>query len=683
MALIRRNTVYSLNDIVNTTFGIKLKCTTAGTTSTDPLILDGTSPITDGTVVWEVQEESGGTGQGLVDYEANKNYNVGDIVIYDDKIYRCITAHTSTATFDSTKWEEISSGGISNWQASTSYSVGDIVIYNGNLYRCVNANNSSVFQYVDWRVLNKCNIDVWRGAADPDTLALLHFDDPNNWGYNEYGDSFTKIGNNETREGKFGNAMGLVDNQGSLVTPEYSFTNGDEVYTIEFWGYFHRVSGTSHIGIIMDNVGEVAIYATSIGSYVLFYNNTDYRTEGVPITNDAWNYFTFIVSATELSSFVNGTYVGTTIRPDSLPIFIRFGASYTTDYRSRVDELKISRGAKYALSDFAPPTEPFNNPNFDGYDVDDLTVYENNIYRCLVANSDIEFTPAKWQRIDNDDVFIGATSSTNGESGLVPQPTTSDISKFLCGDGTWKSAGGSGLNIGRTLLWTGNITSDISESSPETILDEFTNYDYLEFVAGWSDGTTSYEEVIPASIFCRVNNITNYNPLIEWNCCFSNNNNNHQHFTFDCVFLNSTQFYGSIYRYNKENGSVTGVRYTLHKIYGIKLYNPNNYSTTEQEIGTWIDGKKLYQRTFVGTTGNAGYEVTLGTISNLDKVIDISGIVHHQDGYLSCYYSYWKSNTDRENVYVYINTSNEICVGALQSTLANKDVIVTVKYTKT
>lgn len=106
MALIERNTTYSLNDIVNTRYGTKLKCTTAGTTSTDPLILDGTSPITDGTVVWEVQEE-GGSGQGLVDYAPNTSYNVGDIVIYDNKIYRCITSHTSTATFDDTKWEKI------------------------------------------------------------------------------------------------------------------------------------------------------------------------------------------------------------------------------------------------------------------------------------------------------------------------------------------------------------------------------------------------------------------------------------------------------------------------------------------------------------------------------------------------------------------------------------------------
>lgn len=125
MALIKRNTAYSVNDIVNTRYGIKLKCTTAGTTSIDPLILDGTSPITDGTVVWEVQEQ----GQGLVDYKANKNYKVGDIVLYNNKIYKCKTAHTSTATFDSTKWEEISANDTVKqvlWQGK-SYTVGDVL----------------------------------------------------------------------------------------------------------------------------------------------------------------------------------------------------------------------------------------------------------------------------------------------------------------------------------------------------------------------------------------------------------------------------------------------------------------------------------------------------------------------------------------------------------------------------
>lgn len=35
-------------------------------------------------------------------------------------------------------------------------------------------------------------------------------------------------------------------------------------------------------------------------------------------------------------------------------------------------------------------------------------------------------------------IFKGATSDANGESGLVPFPTTDNIGYFLCSDGTWK-----------------------------------------------------------------------------------------------------------------------------------------------------------------------------------------------------------------------------------------------------
>ena len=38
-------------------------------------------------------------------------------------------------------------------------------------------------------------------------------------------------------------------------------------------------------------------------------------------------------------------------------------------------------------------------------------------------------------------VMTGATSSTAGTSGSVPAPTTSDVDKFLAGDGTYKSGG--------------------------------------------------------------------------------------------------------------------------------------------------------------------------------------------------------------------------------------------------
>lgn len=42
----------------------------------------------------------------------------------------------------------------------------------------------------------------------------------------------------------------------------------------------------------------------------------------------------------------------------------------------------------------------------------------------------------------NDSVFLGATSAVPGSKGIVPAPQANDNTKFLCGDGTWKTAGG-------------------------------------------------------------------------------------------------------------------------------------------------------------------------------------------------------------------------------------------------
>lgn len=44
-------------------------------------------------------------------------------------------------------------------------------------------------------------------------------------------------------------------------------------------------------------------------------------------------------------------------------------------------------------------------------------------------------------KLDGISTMVGATSSVNGGSGLVPTPTTSDVNKFLAGDGTYKSGG--------------------------------------------------------------------------------------------------------------------------------------------------------------------------------------------------------------------------------------------------
>lgn len=54
-------------------------------------------------------------------------------------------------------------------------------------------------------------------------------------------------------------------------------------------------------------------------------------------------------------------------------------------------------------------------------------------------------------------IMEGATSSTDGKAGMVIKPTTTDVDKFLKGDGTWGSAGG-GISI-----WQANTVYSVND----------------------------------------------------------------------------------------------------------------------------------------------------------------------------------------------------------------------------
>ena len=52
----------------------------------------------------------------------------------------------------------------------------------------------------------------------------------------------------------------------------------------------------------------------------------------------------------------------------------------------------------------------------------------------------------------------------------------------------------------------------------------------------------------------------------------------------------------------------------------------DNYSTTEHEIGTWIDGSTLYEKTVnIGTMPNATYKNTNHGVSNMGSVVSVIG----------------------------------------------------------
>ena len=84
------------------------------------------------------------------DWKPSTKYIVGDLVANDKKIYRCVTANTSDATAfknDKSYWEELSPtlNEIADWTASVKYEQKDLVIYNNSLYRCNTAHTSTSF----------------------------------------------------------------------------------------------------------------------------------------------------------------------------------------------------------------------------------------------------------------------------------------------------------------------------------------------------------------------------------------------------------------------------------------------------------------------------------------------------------------------------------------------------------
>ena len=146
------------------------------------------------------------------------------------------------------------------------------------------------------------------------------------------------------------------------------------------------------------------------------------------------------------------------------------------------------------------------------------------------------------------------------------------------------------------------------------------------------------------------------------------------------------------------------IQYTKTTDSPISIGNDTDYSTEEKIVGTWIDGKPIYQRTWVvqseAPTGTARNQ-NLFSLSglNIDDVLDISGTLKRADGQI------WKINTfgtsadniedlnnQAYNTFVFIRTLN----GAVSSLAFNTGSIsnngnpfknatfrITLQYTKT
>ena len=124
-----------------------------------------------------------------------------------------------------------------------------------------------------------------------------------------------------------------------------------------------------------------------------------------------------------------------------------------------------------------------------------------------------------------------------------------------------------------------------------------------------------------------------------------------------------------------------------------ELINTNEiYSTEEQLIGKWIDGKNLYKRTFVYNNATSGSQIiSVGQLSDFDSAfIDYSASFYiNTNTNMAASPAVISINSSGRNVesstytsYSAINKNNGNINVYYGSTTASSKTVVTVKYTK-
>ena len=111
-----------------------------------------------------------------------------------------------------------------------------------------------------------------------------------------------------------------------------------------------------------------------------------------------------------------------------------------------------------------------------------------------------------------------------------------------------------------------------------------------------------------------------------------------------------------------------------------------DYSTSEQVVGKWIDGKPLYRKIITGTLTQRSTEVNVSLNASVSTIAKIEGNLLATATGQAFGINYYLNSTSSTYVKVYVNSAsaNQNTVGIYQNvTGGNVDYFVIVEYTKT
>lgn len=587
----KANTAYAKNDMV-VNGGKLYLCITAHTS--------GASFDTTEQANWQ---EVGSGGAGIVLWATNVKYAIGDIVYYANSLYRCNTAHTSsTFSSDSSNWDLVFAD-LKTWAGSTYYSVGTIVVNGSNIYRCTTAHTSGLTfdstEEANWKKLGEKGITTWATSTKY-----------------EVGDISI-----------YANSLYKCNTAHTSVTFDLEIANWDLIYAdVKEW----QINTYYVVGTVMIYDGELykCITAHDSGSAFISANFEKIYSDPEEMTNAEVTAMiaNFNPSGDGLMQLDNWEanhgytskqvvyYGGDMYRCKTAHTS---GATFDSTEEAFWD--KIVGGGGTSIANWASGTN---------YAVGDFVIYNNKLYKCIIANADASFTSTKWQGISVETELSAWTTSTN-------------------------------YKVGDYVLYQNNLYRCNTAHTSGTFSSDIAKWNLVGGIKDWQAST----DYFVGDFIYYSNNIYRVKTAFTSTSTFSDTN-------LDMIGgtpLTSTEVTNLINDFTP-SGAIYGSMKDM-------------YSTNERAIGIWIDGKTIYQRTFTCTTPSA--------IDTSTGILDLpSGInVHSVDGYLIStsndimpLYCYWGS---ANYISYYVNTAtNKITMKVGSSYYISCPCYITIKYTK-
>ena len=622
--------------------------------------------------------------KGIDFYTVGESYNVNDIVIYNGNIYQCITAHTATSTFDATKWTEISaSGGVDlpEWQANTQYKAGKYLVYEGTVYKVDNDFTSGT-TFSDTNLTSYIAPIMEGATASTDGKAGMVIKP-----------TTTDVDKFLKGDGTWGSAGGGI----SIWQANTAYNVNDVVIDSNLiWQCATAHTSTSIFdeskwvcisGGEISNGYEIVTLWEGIGNTLnqvltLSDNYTNYEYILGTMADGAGIAFAsnILYTASDYGMYIMGVLSSGGVKR----AYLQFSSNQATileatgldfsKYISKVQGIRkakpiVSSGMKYetlwegeagVINSGGTTTVSLNRP-YSGYKKLGITVnyrdgssyvtkyhefdsksitttsrlfacfgYDNSNY-CIESIRAIDSTTLSF--LYNNAVVTKITGISEGV--LIP----------------------TGVQAAKVTLWEGNA---YTKNETLTLSDDYSNYDYiivaLEDSAGYVASSVLVDPKTQFSGYCQFYvGATEHTGIIE----FSGNT-------------------ATIH-----NAIGLSASWSFRKITGIKYIQPDSYSTEEKLIGTWIDGKPLYKKTYslISPYISDGRvelaELPVGV--NTGNVVAIDAIITSNSN--GAFTPQWLNKTT-DGYCIFIRPNRKIVCEVDIENKENKPLFVTIKYTK-